>query len=248
MSEKGKNLNILLVEDRPEVIENVISSIEDHRIVVANDGNEALLKYRNESFSLIITELNIAKTNGIEILKEVLKLDLKNGKKEKTKFIFITDDTSVTHILSGYRNVTHIGRDFSIKDLEESIHSFYHADGNDVFKEIVPLAAGETLFHEDQEADELFFILDGELEVSKTFNGQEKVIGKIHKGEVVGELAVLRSNKRNATVKAITDCKVAKVNSKIIIESIKKQPTLVKILINCMMERIDRLNEELCSR
>ncbi|WP_298754387.1 response regulator [uncultured Arcobacter sp.] len=82
ISQNIKNLKILYVEDDPEVrqrLENLLKKISDF-VEVAQDGEEAFLKiqenFENETpYELIITDLNMPKLNGIDMVKKVKLLD-----------------------------------------------------------------------------------------------------------------------------------------------------------------------------
>ncbi len=66
------------------------------------------------------------------------------------------------------------------------------------------LRPGATLMTEGEAGEEMFLVLDGELEVSKRQRGVEDLVAKRGAGEVVGEMAVLEMVPRSATVRAIS--------------------------------------------
>ncbi|WP_419764382.1 MAG: response regulator [Arcobacter sp.] len=82
ISQNIKNLKILYVEDEPEVrqrLENLLKKISDF-VEVAKDGEEAFLKiqenFDNDTpYELIITDLNMPKLNGIDMVKKIKLLD-----------------------------------------------------------------------------------------------------------------------------------------------------------------------------
>lgn len=72
-----KKLNILLIEDdRIEVLKfnRTVKSGIDHEITLANNGREALEKLKSFLPDVIILDLNMPDTNGIEFLT-ILKND-----------------------------------------------------------------------------------------------------------------------------------------------------------------------------
>ena len=69
------------------------------------------------------------------------------------------------------------------------------------------LEAGQVLVRQDDPGDELFLLLDGLLSVEVDGTAAAEVAP----GAVLGELASLRGGRRQATLRAITPCRVARV-------------------------------------
>jgi hypothetical protein len=69
------------------------------------------------------------------------------------------------------------------------------------------LAAGEHLFRQSDAATSVAVILDGDFEVSV----DDRVVGHVGPGTVVGERASLEGGQRTAALRAVTDCRVAEV-------------------------------------
>jgi hypothetical protein len=72
---------------------------------------------------------------------------------------------------------------------------------------IVKVDEGKNLVEQGDEADDLFLLLNGVLLVE--VDGE--AIAELGPGAIVGERAGLESGRRTATLRAVTDCKVAKV-------------------------------------
>lgn len=69
--------NILVVDDS-ESIRNIVGfalSEEGYNITTANDGLDALNKLDDDSFKLIVTDLYMPNMTGLELIKEVRKID-----------------------------------------------------------------------------------------------------------------------------------------------------------------------------
>lgn len=77
--------------------------------------------------------------------------------------------------------------------------------------------AGETIFHEDEEGGDFFVILDGEVEISKSYRIERRVgrrtvvetrrevLSILGSGDFFGEMALLEGERRFATATARTD-------------------------------------------
>jgi len=76
-SVKQKNGKSILVVDDNEDIRTLLAdhlNEDGYNVVQAKDGNEALLKLKNQSFSLIITDLNMPRLDGIKLTNEVIAM------------------------------------------------------------------------------------------------------------------------------------------------------------------------------
>lgn len=72
-----KNLNVLYVEDEidlKEVTENFLSNIIGN-VVALDNGLDALNRFNEEKFDVIITDINMPKLNGVELIKEIKKIN-----------------------------------------------------------------------------------------------------------------------------------------------------------------------------
>jgi CRP-like cAMP-binding protein len=79
-------------------------------------------------------------------------------------------------------------------------HSVFHYQ---VFQQ------GQAVFREGDPADCAYFIERGEVEVSRLQDGREEVLARLGVGDYFGEMGLLADQKRNATVRATTETRVA---------------------------------------
>ena len=91
--EYSKNMNLLYVEDNAENREstsNILSIIFDN-VIIAVDGQDGLNKFKENNIDLIITDINMPNLNGIEMIKEIKKID------RNCDFIFLSanDDRKI---------------------------------------------------------------------------------------------------------------------------------------------------------
>jgi DNA-binding response OmpR family regulator len=66
---------ILVVDDKPEVVELVTATLEGegYQIISASDGREALEKIDKEEPGLVLLDIIMPKMDGFEVLSEVKK-------------------------------------------------------------------------------------------------------------------------------------------------------------------------------
>jgi CRP-like cAMP-binding protein len=74
--------------------------------------------------------------------------------------------------------------------------------------EIASLPAGSLLFHQGEPGRSLYLVLDGVLEVEV----DNERVAQVGPGAVVGERAILEQGMRTATLRAVTDCRLAEAD------------------------------------
>jgi PAS domain S-box-containing protein len=72
-----KNLTLLYVEDNKEARESTISILEEFfpTIIIGVNGEDGLNKFKENEIDLIITDINMPKMNGLEMIDEVNAID-----------------------------------------------------------------------------------------------------------------------------------------------------------------------------
>ncbi len=74
---KTKKLKVLYVEDNPIARKGMLEtlSIFFDEIAIADDGVDGLESFKNNSYDLIITDINMPRMNGIEMMKKIREVD-----------------------------------------------------------------------------------------------------------------------------------------------------------------------------
>ena len=64
---------ILVVDDEPSIIKGLVFSLsqEGYAIDAAYDGEEALEKFQNNEYDLVILDVMLPKMNGLEVLQRI---------------------------------------------------------------------------------------------------------------------------------------------------------------------------------
>jgi CRP-like cAMP-binding protein len=69
------------------------------------------------------------------------------------------------------------------------------------------LKAGDVVFSEGDFPEEgLYYICYGEVQVTRNEHGQPRELARLGQGDVFGEMGIINSSARNATVTATQDC------------------------------------------
>ena len=103
------------------------------------------------------------------------------------------------------------------------------------------VAQGATLFAENEKAsrlllrrDKMYLLLDGEVSLV----AKNKVIGKIVKGEIFGEMASISDMPRSATAVANLPCRLIALDDSQFQGALRKKPEFALMLMSVMIRRI----------
>lgn len=144
-------MKLLLVEDDLEInemLKNFLIS-EAYEVVTALDGEEACLKFKQDSFDLVLLDLMIPKINGMKVMKSIRSISVvpiiiisaKDTDSDKTLGLglgaddYITKPFSVTEVLARIKSnirrttiytpsVTKKSNDLKIKGLVMNLDTF----------------------------------------------------------------------------------------------------------------------------
>ena len=95
---------------------------------------------------------------------------------------------------------------------------------NTLKPQLLVLKKGDFVFEEGDEAIFAYVITEGVIEIVRTTKGEQRVLGKVEKGTVFGEMAIIDGFPRSASARAAADCKVQEVGHKEFINYISKKP------------------------
>ena len=95
---------------------------------------------------------------------------------------------------------------------------------NTLKPQLLKLKKGEYVFEEGDEAIFAYVLTEGVIEIVQTTKGEQHVLGKVEKGTVFGEMAIIDGFPRSASALAAADCKVQEVGHKEFINYISKKP------------------------
>src|SRR5271163_1468268 len=117
-------------------------------------------------------------------------------------------------------------------DLPEDQITWFNSHTNEM-----NLKAGETAFRQDDPADAMYVILEGQLQARGEIGG-ETVVLPMQPGSVTGVLPFSRMKQFTVGVKALTDAKALRFASAQFPELVQKMPELAQRLVGLMSDRI----------
>jgi CRP-like cAMP-binding protein len=117
-----------------------------------------------------------------------------------------------------------------------------HADD---LRRQVELSSGDVLFYEGDPSQDLYIVLEGEIEIVKDNEGVEIVIGACGPREVFGEMACIQDKPRYGTARARTDAIVYRLAPDELMSAVGNvQFPLLAILRN-LVERLRQQNDRI---
>lgn len=109
--------------------------------------------------------------------------------------------------------------------------------GNDI--ETRTLKAGGTIFREGDEANELFVIKSGQVRVQIG----NRTISELGAESIFGEMALIDSEPRSATVTAITDVELVPVSEKQFLFLVSQTPYFALKVMRVLAQRLRATNK-----
>jgi CRP/FNR family transcriptional regulator, cyclic AMP receptor protein len=94
--------------------------------------------------------------------------------------------------------------------------------------------AGDVVFEEGSTGNEMFGIIEGEVEV-RTHGGSVRRLGP---DDTFGEMAVIDSTVRSATVVAVTDTKLAVIDRRTFLFLVHETPMFALQVMSSLAERL----------
>ena len=107
----------------------------------------------------------------------------------------------------------------------------------------IEVPVGTVLFEEESKGATMYVVIEGEVVIS--LHG--KPIGVATAGELVGEMALLKSSVRSATATAKTDCVLDPINKERFESIVQNSPSFALYVMNVLADRLRLANETLTS-
>ena len=106
---------------------------------------------------------------------------------------------------------------------------------------------GETVIQQGRTGENFYVIQAGRVEVVQTTVHGEQHLIYLDTGESFGEMAIFEKEVRSATIRAVGDVRVLKVDRKTLLRRIQEDPLLAVGLLKKMSYRIRELSAQLAA-
>ena len=107
--------------------------------------------------------------------------------------------------------------------------------------------AGQVIFFENDNSNELFFLVDGAVEILKITGEEETSLAIFRKGDIFGEIAFFDKLPRSATARTIVDSKILVITSQMLEKQLKTLPPWFTALIKIITQRLRHTNDRLAT-
>ena len=114
--------------------------------------------------------------------------------------------------------------------------------------EIVDLPPGSVLIREGDEADAMFVVLDGEVEITKRADASEIPVARVGPGSLQGEIGALEGGRRLASVRAVTQVEALRIPVSAVRELLSAGPDVSLAIIRTAVTRLRALESTLRER
>ena len=106
-------------------------------------------------------------------------------------------------------------------------------------RDIVEFPAGAVILAEGNEGNCMYVVTEGEVSISL----KNRILATAYPGEMVGEMALINSNLRSATVSAKTDCKLALIDQGSFESLLRHVPEFTLHVMNVLANRLQTAYE-----
>lgn len=104
---------------------------------------------------------------------------------------------------------------------------------------------GEVVIQEGARDSCAYIILSGTVEVFKRAGDREVRVAVLGRGQVFGEMGLIENRPRSATVKALNELEVKRIDRPQFNELLQKKPSVLIPIIRCLFERLRQASDML---
>jgi len=102
------------------------------------------------------------------------------------------------------------------------------------------LAAGDYVFRQGEQASNAYIVQEGEVQIVRTKDGQDTVLGVVGKGGIFGEMGLIDNKPRMASARATKASTVVIVSEGMFREKLSKADPFIRGLLNILVDTIRR--------
>jgi HEAT repeat protein len=95
-----------------------------------------------------------------------------------------------------------------------------------------------VIFHQGDEGNMMFVIVKGRLQVVRLVNGTEQVLAQRSAGDFVGEMAIIESTQRSATLRTQTDVRVLAIDGETFKGILRERPNVSFAVLRSISRRL----------
>jgi CRP/FNR family transcriptional regulator, cyclic AMP receptor protein len=108
------------------------------------------------------------------------------------------------------------------------------------------LRRGDTLFHEGDEPDRLYVVVQGRIAISKrSIDGRESVVALMEEGDLFGEMGLFQPQGRSAEARALEPSSVLAVAFEPVRDIYQQRPELLWDVVSLLADRLRTMDDVL---
>jgi F420-non-reducing hydrogenase small subunit len=107
---------------------------------------------------------------------------------------------------------------------------------------LIHVEPGQTIFRQGDQADGMYIVLEGEVEVVQESGDQKSRIASLGKNDFFGEMALITGSARSSTVAAITRAKLAHLKVDDFLSKIASEPEMGLYIVQTLISRLRATN------
>jgi CRP-like cAMP-binding protein len=109
----------------------------------------------------------------------------------------------------------------------------------------VAFEAGENIFEEGDLGTEMFILQEGKVEILKLLSGDHQQIAVLEKGDFFGEMSILEDLPRTATARAVTECKLLRIDGATFDQMLRTKPEIAVRIMRKLSRRLRQTDQML---
>jgi CRP-like cAMP-binding protein len=110
------------------------------------------------------------------------------------------------------------------------------------------IAKGTYIIREGEEAVSAYLVQSGKVRVTAKSQGVDLELTMLGTGEIFGEMALISSEKRTASIQAIEDTVLILITKETLRKKLEHTDPTIRALVPMLLKRISKANESLLSR
>ena len=122
--------------------------------------------------------------------------------------------------------------------------SFVEGKNKELVRKFSP---GEVILREGDSSKDMYIIQVGKVKIVKKMAGNDIELATLEKGDFFGEMSLLESEPRTASIIAETPCNVLVIQAGGLLVRLRRDPTLAFEMLQKLSNRIRKMNERLGS-
>jgi CheY-like chemotaxis protein len=232
--------NVLIVDDESDIRDIIVESLGNvFKTIIAGNGSEALQKYENQEFDLILTDLMMPKIDGVRFVQMIRSFE-ENKKRKVTPIVVVTGNPELFEkSFKGVPFIFLLAKPFSTEEMiakiKDALTSYAQAQKKPTATtaaaaaaptaKMIKLAVGQQV-KADFFKDSIYLVAKGQVHI-RWEGGAERLLLK---GDVLGDWLLFDEGKI-PTIKILEEAEVVARPRSEFLKALEDSSPLVKAMV-----------------